>query len=73
MIKPIKKHIKPMKFIHPDNMDMIDDIEEEEEASMAPVVSSPPEDISEIIFMIQKSYIFGGVIIINDSDFIKSG
>jgi hypothetical protein len=51
-------------------MDTVEDIEEEEETPMAPVVSPPLEDISEIIFTIKKSYIFGGVIIIDDSDFI---
>jgi hypothetical protein len=73
MIKPAKKRVKPAKFIHPDNMDVVDDIEEEEEAPMAPVAPPPPEDVSEVIFTIQKSCTFGGVVIVNDSDFVKPG
>jgi hypothetical protein len=71
VVKPAKKRVKNAKFIHPDNMDAVDDTEEEEEAPMAPAVPPPLEDVSEVTFTIKKSCTFGGVVIVNDSDFVK--
>jgi hypothetical protein len=73
IVKPAKKCVKNAKFIRPDNMDAVDNTEEEEEAPMAPAVPPPLEDVSDVTFTIKKSCTFGGVTIVDDSDFVKLG
>jgi hypothetical protein len=51
-------------------MDAVEDTEEEEDIPVVQEVPPPLEDVSKVSFTIRKICTFGGVAIVDDSDFV---
>ena len=69
-IKPTKKRVINRKFIHFNQVDIVDDDDEADDVQVIQEVPAAVQDVSGVIFTVMKVCMFGSVAVVEDTDFV---
>ena len=67
-IKPTKKRVINHKFIHFNQVDIVDDDDEADDVQVVQEVPAAVQDVSGVIFTVMKVCMFGSVAVVEDTD-----